>query len=94
VIGDLVRVSGLFVVTAVAEIFGCYLAYLWLRCGRSGWLLLPGAASLALFRKLSEFRPSSKAFPAPRATRVPVVRDARRTNAQPWRVAGDRARSR
>jgi small multidrug resistance family-3 protein len=49
VIGELMRVGGLFVVTAVAEILGCYLAYLWLQHGRSGWLVLPGALSLALF---------------------------------------------
>lgn len=48
-IGELMRVGGLFFVTAVAEILGCYLAYLWLQHGRSGWLALPGAASLALF---------------------------------------------
>jgi small multidrug resistance family-3 protein len=39
----------LFVVTALAEIVGCYLPYLWLRKGGSAWLLLPAAASLALF---------------------------------------------
>ena len=55
--GGLVRVSGLFVVTAVAEILGCYLAYLWLRHGRSGWLLLPGAASLARFAWLLALHP-------------------------------------
>ena len=59
VIGDLVRVSGLFVLTAVAEILGCYLAYLWFRHGRSGWLLLPGAASLALFAWLLALHPGS-----------------------------------
>lgn len=39
----------LFVATALAEIVGCYLPYLWLRQGRSVWLLLPAAVSLALF---------------------------------------------
>jgi small multidrug resistance family-3 protein len=39
----------LFVATALAEIVGCYLPYLWLRQGRSVWLLLPAALSLALF---------------------------------------------
>ena len=39
----------LFLVTAVAEIVGCYLPWLWLKQGRSPWLLLPAAASLALF---------------------------------------------
>jgi small multidrug resistance family-3 protein len=39
----------LFVCTALAEIVGCYLPYLWLKQGRSIWLLVPAAASLALF---------------------------------------------
>ncbi len=39
----------LFVATALAEIIGCYLPYLWLKQGRSAWLLVPAAASLACF---------------------------------------------
>lgn len=39
----------LYALTAVAEIIGCYLPWLWLRQGGSVWLLLPAAASLALF---------------------------------------------
>ena len=39
----------LFIATAVAEIVGCYLPWLWLRQGGSIWLLLPAAASLILF---------------------------------------------
>jgi small multidrug resistance family-3 protein len=39
----------LFIATALAEIVGCYLPYLWLKQGRSAWLLVPAAASLALF---------------------------------------------
>ena len=39
----------LFVATALAEIAGCYLPWLWLRQGRSALLLVPGALSLALF---------------------------------------------
>jgi len=38
-----------FLATALAEIVGCYLPYLWLKQGKSSWLLVPGAASLALF---------------------------------------------
>ena len=30
-----VKTAGLFAVTAVAEILGCYLVYLWLRLGKS-----------------------------------------------------------
>lgn len=33
----------LYLLTAVAEIVGCYLPYLWLREGRSACLLLPAA---------------------------------------------------
>lgn len=39
----------LYVVTALAEIVGCYLAYLWLREGKPAWLLIPAAVALALF---------------------------------------------
>jgi drug/metabolite transporter superfamily protein YnfA len=45
----LLRAGGLFVVTAIAEILGCYLPYLWLRKGKSPLLLLPAAFSLAAF---------------------------------------------
>ena len=39
----------LYLVTALAEIVGCYLPWLWLRQGGSAWLLLPAALSLAAF---------------------------------------------
>jgi small multidrug resistance family-3 protein len=39
----------LFVATALAEIVGCYLPYLWLKQGRSALLLIPAALSLAAF---------------------------------------------
>ncbi len=48
----------LFVVTALAEIVGCYLPYLWLRRDRSPLLLLPAAASLALFAWLLTLHPT------------------------------------
>ena len=51
----------LFVVTAVAEIVGCYLPYLWLRRGRSPLLVLPAAASLALFAWLLTLHPTAAA---------------------------------
>lgn len=44
-----VKTSVLFLVTALAEILGCYLPYLWLKRNGSAWLLLPAAASLATF---------------------------------------------
>ncbi len=39
----------LFVATALAEIIGCYLPYLWLKQDRTAWLLVPAAISLAAF---------------------------------------------
>lgn len=39
----------LYLATAFAEIVGCYLPWLWIRHGGSAWLLVPAAASLALF---------------------------------------------
>lgn len=54
-----VKTFGLFVVTAVAEIIGCYLPFLWLRKGGPAWLLLPAAASLALFAWLLTLHPTS-----------------------------------
>jgi small multidrug resistance family-3 protein len=39
----------LYLATALAEIVGCYLPYLWLSKGGPVWLLLPAALSLALF---------------------------------------------
>jgi small multidrug resistance family-3 protein len=52
-----IRTVLLFVATAVAEIAGCYLPYLWLRQGRSPWLLLPGAVSLLAFDWLLTLQP-------------------------------------
>lgn len=49
----------LFIVTAVAEIVGCYLPYLWLREGRSIWLLVPAALCLALFAWLLSLHPAA-----------------------------------
>jgi small multidrug resistance family-3 protein len=55
----IVRTLALFVVTAVAEIVGCYLPYLWLKRSGSPWLLVPAAASLALFAWLLTLHPTS-----------------------------------
>lgn len=49
----------LFVATALAEIVGCYLPYLWLKQGKPAWLLVPGAASLALFAWLLSMHETS-----------------------------------
>ncbi len=47
----------LFLLTAFAEIVGCYLPYLWLTQNKSVWLLVPAAASLALFAWLLTLHP-------------------------------------
>jgi small multidrug resistance family-3 protein len=56
---DIVKISLLYGVTAVAEIVGCYLPWLVLRQGRSLWLLVPAALSLGLFAWLLTLHPSA-----------------------------------
>lgn len=49
----------LYVATAIAEIAGCYLPYLWLKERASAWLLVPAVASLALFAWLLTLHPAA-----------------------------------
>lgn len=49
----------LFAITALAEIAGCWLVWSWLRNGGSAWLLVPAAASLALFAWLLTLHPTA-----------------------------------
>ncbi len=53
------RISGLFVITALAEIVGCYLPWLVLMHERSRWLLIPAALSLAAFAWLLTLHPGA-----------------------------------
>jgi small multidrug resistance family-3 protein len=53
------KTVSLFFVTALAEIVGCYLPYLWLREGKSIWLLVPAAISLAAFAWLLSLHPAA-----------------------------------
>lgn len=55
----LLQTLALFVITAVAEIVGCYLPYLWLRKSGSPLLILPALASLALFAWLLTLHPAA-----------------------------------
>lgn len=55
----LTKTALLFVATAIAEIVGCYLPYLWLRQKGSAWLLLPAAISLAAFVWLLSLHPTA-----------------------------------
>lgn len=52
------KTIALFVLTAIAEIVGCYLPYLWLKQDKSILLLLPAACSLALFAWLLSLHPA------------------------------------
>lgn len=56
---ELLRLSLLFAVTALAEIVGCYLPWLVLRQGKSLFLLLPAAISLVLFAWLLTLHPTA-----------------------------------
>jgi small multidrug resistance family-3 protein len=53
------RTVALFVLSALAEIVGCYLPYLWLRRGRPALLLVPAALSLAAFAWLLTLHPTA-----------------------------------
>ncbi len=53
------KTFGLFALTAIAEILGCYLPYLWLKEGKSILLLVPAAISLALFAWLLTLHPAA-----------------------------------
>ena len=53
------KTLGLFIVTAMAEIVGCYLPYLWLKQRVSGWVLIPAALSLAIFAWLLSLHPGA-----------------------------------
>lgn len=57
----MLRTLALFLLTAAAEIAGCYLPYLWLKRGASAWLLVAGAACLGLFVWLLTLHPQPAA---------------------------------
>ena len=56
---EYLKIFLLFSVTAIAEIVGCYLPYLWLKQGKPVWLLVPAALSLALFVWLLTLHPQA-----------------------------------
>jgi len=55
----LLKTMLLFFITALAEIIGCFLPWLWLKKGASMWLLLPAALSLVLFVWLLTLHPAA-----------------------------------
>lgn len=48
-----------FVATAIAEIGGCYLVFLWMRRGQGAWLLPGAALALGLFAWLLSLHPNA-----------------------------------
>jgi small multidrug resistance family-3 protein len=56
---EILLLALLFAITALAEIIGCYLPWLVLKQGKSLWLLLPAAVSLALFAWLLTLHPTA-----------------------------------
>ncbi|NIF22059.1 MULTISPECIES: YnfA family protein [Pantoea] len=55
----MLKTTLLFFLTALAEIIGCFLPWLWLKRGASVWLLLPASLSLALFVWLLTLHPAA-----------------------------------
>jgi small multidrug resistance family-3 protein len=53
------KTVALYLLTAVAEIVGCYLPYLYLRHAASAGLLVPATCSLALFAWLLSLHPDA-----------------------------------
>ena len=45
----MIKTTLMFFATALCEIIGCFLPWLWLKRNASIWLLLPAGISLALF---------------------------------------------
>ncbi|VEF02995.1 YnfA family protein [Neisseria canis] len=56
---DNVKMLVLFGITAVMEILGCWLPYVWLRQNGPPWLLLPAAVCLAVFAWLLTLHPEA-----------------------------------
>ena len=55
----MIKTTLLFFATALAEIVGCFLPWLWLRRGASAGLLFPAALSLGLFVWLLTLHPAA-----------------------------------
>ncbi|EPO1790912.1 YnfA family protein [Cronobacter turicensis] len=55
----MIKTTLLFFATALAEIIGCFLPWLWLRKGATVFLLLPAALSLMLFVWLLTLHPAA-----------------------------------
>lgn len=58
---EFLKSVGLFLVTAFAELLGSYLMYLWLRQGKTVWLVIPSTLSLIAFGWLLTLHPGAAA---------------------------------
>lgn len=58
---EIIKITCLFIITAIAEILGCYLPWLVLKQDKTPWLLVPAALSLAIFAWLLTLHPSAAA---------------------------------
>lgn len=55
----MLKTTFLFFVTALCEIIGCFLPWLWLKRRATAWLLIPAGMSLALFVWLLTLHPAA-----------------------------------
>ena len=55
----ILRTIGLFLITAIAELLGSYLMYLWLRQDKPAWLAIPAVLSLVVFGWLLTLHPGA-----------------------------------
>ncbi|ASG44575.1 YnfA family protein [Citrobacter freundii] len=55
----MLKTTFLFFVTALCEIIGCFLPWLWLKRGATAWLLIPAGMSLVLFVWLLTLHPAA-----------------------------------
>ena len=55
----MLKTTFLFFFTALCEIIGCFLPWLWLKRGATAWLLIPAGVSLTLFVWLLTLHPAA-----------------------------------
>ncbi|MDM2876369.1 YnfA family protein [Citrobacter sp. Cpo040] len=55
----MLKTTFLFFITALCEIIGCFLPWLWLKRGVTAWLLIPAGVSLTLFVWLLTLHPAA-----------------------------------
>ncbi|WP_045442683.1 YnfA family protein [Citrobacter sp. S-77] len=55
----MLKTTLLFFITALCEIIGCFLPWLWLKRGATAWLLIPAGVSLTAFVWLLTLHPAA-----------------------------------